>query len=144
MEAIPQSFEAARKRRIELHDAMAGLETALARPSAATDWRVDVSENLANLVGAYESHIDEVEAPTGILQDVLEDAPRLANYVDILRGDHITVMAELARLMSAAPELEARELRETATSILGDLVRHRQLGADLVWDAVLLDIGGRG
>ncbi len=143
MEGTHTAFEAARKRRIELHAAMAGLESALARASAATDWRVGVIANLVNLAGAYDSHIDEVESETGILADLLSDAPRMANYVAILKHEHLTIAADLDSLIAIADEMDAKGLRDTATSILGDLVRHRQLGADLVWDAAMLDIGGQ-
>lgn len=144
MEGNPSSFEAARKRRLELYEAMSRLEWSLARASEATDWRTAVIEELDNLLGAYMSHIDEVEAPTGILVDLLEDAPRLSSYVEVLRQDHVTITTDLEGLLSDAPELEVRALREQATKVLGDLVNHRQMGADLVWDAVNLDIGGRG
>ncbi len=144
MNDIPSSFETAKKRRLELHDAMAGLEWALARASEATDWRVAVIESLHNLLSAYRSHSDEVEAPNGILNDLLVDAPRLSNYVAILKNDHMTIMGDLEALLSDAAEIPVSELREIATSLLGDLVRHRQMGADLVWDAVNLDIGGHG
>jgi hypothetical protein len=35
-------------------------------------------------------------------------------------------------------------VREQVTSVLSDLIRHRQRGADLVYRAYAVDIGGGG
>jgi hypothetical protein len=34
--------------------------------------------------------------------------------------------------------------REEVTTLMGQLVRHRQKGADLVWEAYDVDLGGQG
>jgi hypothetical protein len=39
-------------------------------------------------------------------------------------------------------ETELSDLRDELQRLLGRIVRHRQLGADLVWEAYNLDIGG--
>ena len=39
-------------------------------------------------------------------------------------------------------ETDVDDLRERATGLLGHLVRHRQRGADLIYEAYQTDIGG--
>ena len=54
--------------------------------------------------------------------------------------------AEIAGLVadSEAPvgEDDIDDLRERATELLGHIVRHRQRGADLIYEAYETDIGG--
>jgi hypothetical protein len=48
----------------------------------------------------------------------------------------------LARLGDLQGFEEGQQLREQGTDLLGDLMRHRQRGSDLVFSAYELDIGG--
>ena len=73
-------------------------------------------------------------------------APR---EVDQQLADHEVVLAEVERLLGerdeGLPTAEAVAAhREAATALVGVLVRHRQRGSDLVWEAYDLDLGGSG
>jgi hypothetical protein len=81
-------------------------------------------------------------------EDVLETAPRLANVVRRFKAEHAAIRlginAELVRLAAAAAgepvDIEATRVR--LNRLLGRLVRHRQQGADLIYEAFAVDIGG--
>ena len=138
------SFESARERRAAMRETMARLENALARPVAADDWRTVVSDRLQEVQRALDAHTTEVEGPDGILADLIQTAPRLSAGVDQMRADHTRLAGSLTTLLFAVQQLEPRDLRERSLELLADLVRHRQDGADLVYEAFNADIGGQG
>lgn len=144
MEQVGGSFEAARRRRMELREAMTRLEYALARPAAADDWGTVVADRLEDLEDALDAHTTEVEGPDGIMADLIARAPRLSAGVEGLRADHTRLAGSLTTLLGAAQQLEPRDLRARSIEILAEFVRHRQVGADLVYEAFNADIGGQG
>ncbi len=144
MEEGGASFESARERRAAMRETLARLEDALARPVAADDWRPVVADRLQDLQRSLDAHTTEVEGPDGILADLMQTAPRLAVGVDQMRADHIRLAGSLTTLLGAAQQLEPRDLRERSLELLADFVRHRQDGADLVYEAFNADIGGQG
>jgi ABC-type transporter Mla subunit MlaD len=80
--------------------------------------------------------------------DILRTAPRLNFAVDRLASEHddirtsITALAKLVDDLSG-PDTDAIErIRDEGTNLLARLGRHRQRGADLVFEAYAQDIGG--
>jgi hypothetical protein len=77
---------------------------------------------------------------------VLDSAPRLSNAVDHLVAEHAVIAALIADLLARSsnpvPDEDVDAVRELATGLLGRLARHRQRGADLVYEAYETDIGG--
>lgn len=76
-------------------------------------------------------------------------APRLAGNVRRLRDEHPeiaeTVKEMLARLEQVPVGSDAWPLddaRDDLQRFIGKVIRHRQRGADLVWEAYNVDIGG--
>ena len=75
-------------------------------------------------------------------------APRLGHKVQSLRNEHPEMQdatsALKARLTSTSvgDALPVAEARDEIQRVLGRLVKHRQLGADLLWEAYTLDVGG--
>ncbi len=53
-----------------------------------------------------------------------------------------TCRACLARIDGDGELPDPAALREEATALMGQLVRHRQAGADLVFEAYEVDLGG--
>jgi hypothetical protein len=141
-------FDALRVHRAELYECMRALEQALAAPPArgAAAWVERVHVALVELTADLREHISLTEGADGLYRAVLVSAPRLSNTVDVLTRDHVRLKEladELVRRIgqpSAAGDVE--EVREAGTTLLGRLSRHRQRGADLVWDAYQTDIGG--
>ena len=77
------------------------------------------------------------------MDDVVDQAPRLENDVDLLRKEHRGLLGECERLMSltGAATTDVAEIRRAVLILLGRLVEHRQRGAELLYDAYTLDLG---
>lgn len=143
--------QAARERRTALYGAMMDLDASLASPSGRLTWTTNVGRDLMQLRQALADHIEEVEGPEGIMVRIAVDVPRLSDRVEALRAEHpeLTALAEaiaarLATLEESPDEDEADEVRDAALGLLGALARHRHRGADLVYDAFDIEIGGGG
>lgn len=137
-------LDSARKRRIDLRQAMARVETRVARPSATASWRADVEAALRELGEALDAHINEVDDEGGLLATIVAEAPRLAGQVAEMQRQHDQLRAAFDRALAACSnhgELEPAVVRRRVTSLLGRLAIHRQLGSELVFDAYNVDIG---
>ncbi len=58
----------------------------------------------------------------------------------------LSIAKELQRTTEDPPEAEEAidALRDDIQRLLGKIIHHRQHGADLMWEAYNLDIGGTG
>lgn len=145
----PTLAETAR-RRADLHHALIELEQAISSAAVGreADWSKDVVRQLQELAHTLEEHVQVTERPGDLYDEISHKAPRLAGKMDHLRGEHpemreataeLTGRLETTLIGDAWPLTEARD---DLQRLLGGIVRHRQLGADLVWEAYNLDIGG--
>lgn len=134
----------ARERRAGLRSALGEVERSLASPAAGRSeaWIKTLAADLARLSEALDLHISSSEAPGGLLDDVLESEPRLAHKVDRARREHQELRYRMDKALSALDGggVEIPELRERVVEVLGGIVRHRHLGADLVYEAFSVDI----
>lgn len=136
-----------RARRATLHAAMIDLEVALAAPAAgrAGGWGARVQQCGEQLKAQLLDHIRATEGPQGFHEDIRTAAPRLAHAVAVLSSDH-QAMTELAAsiVVQAAysSDGDVENIRELGTELLSRLSRHRQRGADLIYEAYETDIGG--
>jgi len=145
-EVTPTLHEVVR-RRADLYQAILGLERAAARPAVGREdeWVDGVLDALAELDHEIADHIDITERPDGLYDEIVEAAPRLSRSVQMLRDEHPDMQAATSALRS---RLEARDAvpvddaRDEIQHVLGRLVKHRQHGADLLWEAYSLDTGG--
>ena len=140
-----------RQRREVLLSRVASLEAALAAPATDTRWPEGVGDALSNLRATLEEHVAQTESPDGILDQVRERAPRLSNQIDRLVDEHVMLVTDTERLIDhldhATTERTAEEtatIREQALELLAAIVRHRQVGADLLYEAYNVDVGGPG
>jgi Hemerythrin HHE cation binding domain len=146
--ATPQqtSLDSLRRRRAELREAMSDLEAALAAPVAGTEepWPDRVRAALDALAADFATHVEITEGPDGLYHEVLATAPRLADAVAHLTKEHTKIrgLVDAAHESVSAPEADVERVREQGTELLGRLVRHRQRGSDLVYEAYEFDIGG--
>ncbi len=140
-------LEALRRQRAELRGSMSALEFALAGPvlGAQVRWSERVHVALVELSADLREHIDVTEGPGGLYVDLLATTPRLSGAVSRLTREHrqISDLVDdlLTRVRAPAGE-DVDQVRDLGTRLLGLLVRHRQLGSDLVYEAYELDIGG--
>jgi hypothetical protein len=135
-------LSSARRHRAELLDTMHALERALAAPAADPAWRPSVDARLIALRSAFAEHMRLTEGPDGLYAELLEHSPRLAYRVRALVREHAKLAMGIevvcSRLGSAGPD----DMRGWGSNLLRDLSRHRQRGADLVYEAYATDIGG--
>lgn len=143
-------LDAVRIRRAELRETLNAMEYTLAAPASgrAVIWGEAVHASLVLVADDFSAHVEVTEGPGGLHQSILSGDLRLANAVDALTAEHAQIAEEIAGLVadSAAPVTpnDVADLRERATSLLGHVVRHRQRGADLIYEAYQTDIGGNG
>lgn len=140
-----------RERREALLVAAAALEEALAAPASAARWRDDLGNALSALCTTLAEHVTESEGPDGVLRKVREDSPRLSNQIDRLIAEHVTLTLATEQLIDRlehAPtertQAETDDVRDEALQLLAVIVRHRQRGSDLIYEAYNVDVGGVG
>ena len=143
----PELLEELRRHRAELRESMSALEDALAAPATSdqTRWTQRVEAALVEVSGDFRAHVDITEGPNGFYVELLATSPRLAGPVADLTQDHVLVGGQIDDLLTrvAGPDgVAADDVRRSATALLGRLVRHRQRGSDLVFEAYEFDIGG--
>ena len=126
--------------------AIAELDDALHDPSGVPGWAEAMQTGLFDLKEAIAGHIGEVEGDDGILDDVMDTAPFLENRVKTLVADHAHLLDLCDFALQTVPESSeidesvARVLRLRVNTLLGALSQHRQVGAELVYDAYNVDI----
>jgi hypothetical protein len=141
-------LDAVRTRRAELRESMTKLEYALAAPMSARAvvWGERVHAVLVEMADDFAEHVDVTEGPDGLHQAILSGDLRLANAVNALAAEHPDIAAQITDLVAAsyAPvaEPDVETILAQATCLLARLVRHRQRGADLIYEAYDTDIGG--
>jgi hypothetical protein len=148
---LTPALSEARLRRRTLHEALVQLEMAISSPAAGRvpDWTGQVRKDLTSMKAAFEQHVEVTEKPEGLYDEIMTKAPRLVNNVDRLHEEHPTITERisetLAKVESGDIEQDAWQVdnaRDELQRLIGLVVRHRQRGADLVWEAYNVDIGG--
>ena len=153
MEAGPAGAEQAfladlRRRRADLLESIGAVEQALAAPVPGREsrWVERVGVALVELSADFREHIGYTEGADGFYQGLLETAPRLSGPVTRLVREHALITDLIDNLLSRVGQADAadgiEEIRERGTVLLGRLVRHRQHGSDLIYEAYAADIGG--
>jgi hypothetical protein len=142
-----RDLDAVRRRRAELRESIAMLRTALGEPvHVAVVWGERVQQELARLVLDFVEHVDVTEGPGGLHATIVEAAPRLSHAADGLTAEHDEIEGEIAALGAVveAPVMaeDVEAIKTQGTKLVAHLVRHRQRGADLVYEAFEQDLGG--
>lgn len=138
-----QALEEARLRRLALAEAMGRTEQALATPSGSPSWRQEVTDALQHVRVALEDHIDEVEGPEGLLVELRQVDPRLVGKVEQLEREHPPLSRAVQTALESVEVQAVEEARSQVLDLLLALARHRQRGADLVYEAYNVDIGAQ-
>jgi hypothetical protein len=145
------ALQEAAKRRRTLHEALVALENAISSPAAGRipDWTRLVQKELTSVRDAWDAHLDTTEKPEGLYDEIVSTSPRLAGTVDRLRNEHPDITQGLRQSLERLEQVEVGgvawpldDARDDLQRLIGRLVRHRQRGADLVWEAYNVDIGG--
>jgi hypothetical protein len=151
-EASTSALEAAKGQRLSLRRAIAGLEEVLAVPDdpdglgGPDGLPGRLAPALGRLQEVFSVHVEVTESPGGLYQEILENAPRLANRIARFRREHADITDGIRRGMAecaTASDPDALQaLRDHTVRLFADLVRHRKRGLDLVYDAYHVEIGG--
>lgn len=140
------SLDSVRRQRAELRESMSALELALAAPPAESSehWAEHVHAALEDMSADFAVHVEVTEGRDGLYAEMLQLAPRLSDAVARLTDEHVVIGDLIGALLaqSSADPVDVEGLRVRGTALLGRLVRHRQRGSDLVYEAYEVDIGG--
>jgi hypothetical protein len=142
------AFERSRQRRRGVRQASFELEGALARPAGQDPkgWFADAADRLQSLGEAFQIHATQSEGPDGLLGEIIEQAPRLANSVQRIKQEHQDILEQISDLEATASRHDDVEriagLRERSLRLLQVIAIHRQRGADLIYEAFSGDIEG--
>jgi hypothetical protein len=146
--APAKPLEVASRRRVDLHAGLVAMEEALAAPAPGRgrQWAEDVRSALLRLQEVFHRHVDMTGGEHGLFADVVRTSPRLHGAVARLDEEHTAIASviveELERLRDPGFHEDPADTRERLLDLLGRLVRHRQRGADLIYEAYSVDIGG--
>jgi hypothetical protein len=103
---------------------------------------------LEHLKEVFSVHVEVTEGPDGLYEEIIENAPRLANRIERFTREHASIIHQLdqamaqVRLVAGSGVRAADDLRDALVRLFADLVRHRKRGLDLVYEAYHVDIGG--
>jgi len=141
-------MDAVMLRRAELRETLSYLEHCLAAPASGRSvvWGEAVHDALATVAADFAAHVEVTEGPGGLHEAILAGDLRLTNAVTELTAEHASIARGIAQLVadSAPPVVEADvdDLRDRGVRLLSQISRHRQRGADLIYEAFQADIGG--
>ena len=131
----------ARARRVALGEAMTHTELALALPGGHPAWRDEVAAALDAVRRALDDHVAEVEGERGLLAELSQLAPRLSPAIDHLVREHPDLCDAVDAARRAVGGDPVADVRIRVLDLLHAISRHRQRGADLVYEAYNVDIG---
>jgi len=144
----PTLAETAR-RRADLHSALVEVEKSISRPAVGREpeWTKEVTIRMEALGHAIDEHVEITEREGGLYDEICSKAPHLSGKIDRLKREHPTLRTETHQLVDQLGDgvgeaWPLESARDDLQRLLGQIVRHRQLGSDLVWEAYNLDIGG--
>ncbi|MDJ0665175.1 MAG: hypothetical protein QNJ75_11480 [Acidimicrobiia bacterium] len=144
--ATDDQFAGVVKQRSQLGLAMQRVELAAAAPAAKDTWIPELTQHLRELDTAFDQYIRDVQAPLGLMDQIVDRAPRLQRSVETSAANLASVagMIKEAVALVGAEDASNRvdEVREATMAALVALARHRQKCADLIYDAYDIDIGG--
>jgi hypothetical protein len=136
---------AARRSRERLYGSILEVGEAITAPAASGErWHRRLRRGLDELRLALADHVTEAEAPDGLLRQIEEQAPHLARSVETLRTEHLALASACEEVRAQLDEssLSVAALRRRVLVLLGSFAMHRHRGADLVYEAYGVDIGG--
>jgi hypothetical protein len=137
-----RALEQAKGQRLSLRRAIDEFHDVLDAPGAATAERLaPILEHLRVVFGV---HVEVTESPGGLYEEIMEIAPRLANKIARFKREHVSVTKAIKSALQELPDdgLPAPDLRGRLDRLHELLARHRRRGADLVYEAYHVDIGG--
>lgn len=141
-------LEQVRAHRAELRESVAAVDDALVDLHERDDWIQRLHTALVELAHDFADHVDLTERPGGLYDTVRASESRLTAAVDRLTDDHVSLRSEIARVIGSlersSADHEPHVVRDELSGLVQRLVRHRQRGGELVYEAFAVDLGGSG
>lgn len=132
-----------RRHRVALDEVTDRMTRVLTVCEAGPEWRAGFDDAVRRLRAAFAEHRRMTEGPDGLYPEMLDAEPRLTRAVRGLLAEHRAVDDALDALGGCAEGPgDCHALRRRAAEVLRELDRHRQRGADLVYEAYATDLGG--
>ncbi|HLU52159.1 MAG TPA: hypothetical protein VK011_01025 [Acidimicrobiia bacterium] len=116
--------------RLTMEDAIVEVRVAFAHEGLQI---LDSLIRLARLTRAHSTH----RKASRVLEDIVEQDPRLEAEAARLAEDHETLPDQLDQLVQ-----RVRALLEDAAAVCDRIVEHHRLGDHLVYEAFMSDLGG--
>jgi len=143
---LVRDLDAVRRRRAELRESIGLLQAALqASSDRPVVWGEGVQLAVNRLATDFADHVDVTEGPAGLHENIVESAPRLSHAVGALTADHELLEAEVNALLGAVEPpvmlADVDAIKQHSDEVIEHLVKHRQRGADLVYEAFQQDLG---
>jgi hypothetical protein len=138
-----------RTQRRRLGRTLADLETAIAAPipDRPEEWWNGVRAVVLELQRAFADHVAALEGDGGLHDEILWHAPRLSHTVDRLQRDHDVIRDRIVEYLEEVDSrrpldaVGARRARYGAMGLIELVAKHRQRGADAVFEAFMIDLG---
>jgi hypothetical protein len=130
-------------------EAMHALEEATGRPALADSglWTQAVRTALDRLENAFAEQRASYEDPIGLMAEIANDDPRLRTLVRQLRHRWVELEATAGALRQtigpSSDSYSISEVRDRVRWLMGSVRHHREREADLVFDALDIDLDGR-
>src|SRR4051812_47709240 len=100
-------LDAVRAQRLSLRAAMDEVERSIV--SAATgrpgEWATRLGACLDRLMTAFDRHVEITEAADGLLEEVIEEAPRLVPRVERLKKDHVDIRVSIEEVTASLKDV---------------------------------------
>jgi len=117
--------------------------------SRIPEWTALVTKEVTGVRDAFEQHVLVTEKPGGLYEEIIMRAPRLDGTLKRLRDEHPDISSSIEQMLDrlehtsiGGPDWPLEDARDDLQRFIGRVIRHRQKGADLVWEAYNVDIGG--
>ncbi len=145
-QALPDMLPEVRGRRDRLRSATLALEDASSAPAGGdvAAWSSVIEARLDDFGRALDAHVEITEDEGGLFSELVAASLEVTSAVDRLRRDHVTLRADLERARAHARLTRDHEdvdrLRRAILVLAEAVFRHRQRGADLLYDAYSVDV----
>jgi hypothetical protein len=146
---LQQAAQDSRADRNASLDALHTVEAALAAPAPGRNerWLAEVLIAIDTLLDALNSQAATDSESTSLLSEIAIDQPRFVSRIERLRREHDDLRAALRSLRDQiAPvvgvDVDPADIRDRLASVARRLRQHRAREADLIYEAINLNLGG--
>lgn len=129
-------------------DAVLAVEDALAEPTPGreVDWLQRVHDALDALAGALDAQAGGDAKASSLLSEIADDEPRLRPRIQRLRQEHQDLRAAAASLRQQIDHhpdagVDVADIRDRLAALARRIRQHRAREADLVYEAVNINLG---